>query len=349
VTILNHTAAAYRRVYEGVNYRLRGLRHGRWAAHCRPVTIGFMLTSFCNARCVHCDIWKNRSRPDSPTSEQWQTVLSDLRAWLGPVSVFFSGGEALLVPYAIDLAAHAARLGLFVEFLTHGYWEDQARIERLARANPGRITVSLDGMGDAHSRVRGRLRFFEKTAGTLRTLQRVRRENRLRYVIRLKHVIMAQNLGEAAAVARFAREGGMEVFCQPIEQNYNTAEDPRWFERSANWPRDAEAAVRSVQELIALKRQGWPIANSEEQLEAMIRYFRDPAGLRLATAQHAAHETAAAARRNCAALTNLEFWPNGDVLPCFGRPAVGNIKTARIREIWENRPRWWLGGCCREV
>jgi hypothetical protein len=27
---------------------------------------------------------------------------------------------------------------------------------------------------------------------------------------------------------------------------------------------------------------------------------------------------------------------------------VGNIKSAPIRQIWEERPHWWEGGCCQE-
>jgi MoaA/NifB/PqqE/SkfB family radical SAM enzyme len=337
-------ADGYRSIFEGLNYRLRTFAGGRFASHCRPVSIGFMLTHLCNARCVHCDIWKNKGNPNSPTLEQWKAVLSDLRFWLGPVAVYFSGGEALLVPFMPDLVAHAARIGLFAEVLTHGYWADQSRIERLALANPGRITVSLDGIGEFHTKIRGRDNFFEKTTTSIRTLQRMRRENRLDFTIRLKHVIMSHNLGQAAEVARFAAQDGMEVFFQAIEQNYNTPEDPRWWEHTDNWPKDTDRAIASVHELIALKRGGLPIVNSYEQLQAMIRYFPDPEGWRVAVTQHSAHEPKVV----CAALTNIEFRPNGDVLPCYGMPPVGNIKERGIREIWANRPHWWEGGCCLE-
>src|ERR1035438_9506137 len=65
------------------------------------------LTELCNARCVHCDIWKNQGKEDSPSASQWLKVLDDLRSWLGPVSIVFTGGEALLKPYAAELDAHA--------------------------------------------------------------------------------------------------------------------------------------------------------------------------------------------------------------------------------------------------
>src|ERR1035438_9506138 len=78
----------------------------------------------------------------------------------------------------------------------------------------------------------------------------------LRYRILLKTVIMEQNLDELGAVARFATRPGLAVFYQPIEQNYNTAENPKWFVTSPTWPRHPEAAVRAVLQLIQLKRDG---------------------------------------------------------------------------------------------
>ena len=334
----------FRRVYLGVNYRLRTVAGGRWADHCRPTDIGFMMTNLCNAKCVHCDIWKNKGKDDTPTPEQYKTVLTDLRSWLGRVPVFFSGGEALLRPYTPDLLAHASRVGLWGEILTHGYWDDQTKIEQVARANPGRVTVSLDGVGEAHTVVRGRDRFFEKTSRTLETLRRIRAEEKLTYEVRLKTVIMQQNLHDVHSVAEFAAANGFECFYQAVEQNYNTPEDPRWFESSANWPHDPEQAVAAVQRLIELKRKGLPIRNSYNQLETMIPYFRNPDAMRVVIQSHTAHLK----RPVCSASTNIQVQPNGDVLACYSMPPVGNIKTTPIREIWRNRPAWWRGGCCME-
>lgn len=336
--------AAYRRVYEGVNYRLRGFNQGRFADWCRPTSIIILLTELCNARCVHCDIWKNRGKEDGPTADQWKTVLSDLRAWLGPVHIAFSGGEALLRPFTTDLAAYASSLGLYLEVLTHGYWDDQSRIEKLALARPARVTVSVDGIGAAHSLVRGRENFWEKTRTSLETLKRLRRERNLGYAIRLKNVVMSHNLHDAANVARFAAENGFEAFYQPIEQNYNTDEDTRWWEHTANWPGDPAAAVAAVEGLIALKRQGLPIANTFGQLETMIPYFRDPDSMRVAVQAHAGHER----KLLCAALTTLQLQANGDVTVCSGAARVGNVRETPVRAIWANRPHLWEGGCCLE-
>jgi MoaA/NifB/PqqE/SkfB family radical SAM enzyme len=334
----------YRRLYMGVNYRLRTMASGRFTNLCRPTDIGFMMTNLCNAKCVHCDIWKNKGKDDTPTPEQYKQVLTDLRSWLGPVHVFFSGGEALLRPYTPDLLAHASTVGLWAEVLTHGYWDNQTPVEKVALANPGRVTVSLDGVGETHTVIRGREKFFEKTSRTLDTLKRVRSEKALTFDIRLKTVIMRQNLHDVHNVAEFAAQNGMEVFYQAVEQNYNTPEDPRWFETSDNWPKDPDMAIRAVRGLIDLKQKGLPIRNSLDQLEAMIPYFLNPDAMRVAVQSHTAHLK----KPICSATTNLQILPNGDVLACFGMPPVGNIKTTPIRDIWANRPQWWNGGCCME-
>ena len=269
-------------------------------------------------------------------------MLDDLRRWLGPVQVVITGGEALLKPYTIDLVEHASSIGLFIELLSHGFWKDQEKIEKLALARPSRVTISFDGIGDTHSLIRGRYGFFEKTEATIQTLKRVRRERRFPETIRLKTVIMQQNLDEVCEVARFARTEDLEVFYQPIEQNYNTVEDAAWFRHSYTWPHDTEKAIAAVENLCRLKAEGFPIANSFAQLEAMTSYFENPAALRIATQSHSAHER----QMLCSALTMLQIQSDGSVTVCVRMGPIGNIKTQPIREIWERRTRWWEAGCC---
>jgi MoaA/NifB/PqqE/SkfB family radical SAM enzyme len=329
------------RMHSAVNYRLRTLAGGRLASHCRPTEIAVLLTERCNARCVHCDIWKNRGKEQAPTVEEWTRTMRDIKRWLGPVHVVFTGGEALLMPFAAEVVSHAASLGLLVEHLSHGFWLDQSRIERMAMGNPWRVTISCDGIGATHDKIRGRAHFFEAVETTIQTLLRLRRQHKLGYIIRLKTVIMEHNLHDVAAIAHYAQNHELEVFYQPIEQNYNTPEDPHWFKHSDNWPKERERAVAAVQELIELRRRGLPIANTEHQLEVMIPYFRDPEKLLVLTQSHSAHD-----KPLCSALTNLQIQSNGDVKSCWCMEPIGNITQAPIRRIWESRPRWWESGCC---
>jgi len=330
------------RLADGISIRLRTFAGGRFTSYCRPTWISFLLTELCNARCVHCDIWKNRGREDSPTLEQWKAACRNLRDWLGPAHVCLTGGEALLKPFTVDLMEYASRIGLLVELLTHGYWDDQSKIERAALARPWRVTVSLDGLGETHTRIRRREHFFEKTSATIDTLRRTRQERHLNFSIRLKTVDMEHNLDDLCDLARFASQEGVDIVFQAVEQNYNTPEDPHWFRRSENWPRDVDKATAIVQELIALKGRGLHIANSRGELEVMAEYFRNPEALQVAIQGHTAHER----QQLCNGWGLLQVHANGDVRICFRQPPVGNIKNSGLREIWENRPRLWEDGCC---
>lgn len=333
----------YRRAYHGLNNRLTRVAGGRLAGYRRPGSIALLLTERCNARCVHCDIWKNRGKEDSLSFDQWKGLLDDLRRWLGPVEVLVTGGEALLVPFTPEVVAHAVGLGLAVEVLSHGYWLDQSRLARMASANPAQITISCDGLGATHDRVRGRDGFFAATGTSIETLKRLRREQSLGYRIRLKTVIMSHNFHALEDVARFADQPGMEVLFQPIEQNYNSPDDPRWFEHSPNWPADIEGTVAAIRRLIEMKRHGAPIANTIDSLEGMIRYFRDPDSMQTVVQAHTTWQ-----RPRCSALSMLQIQSNGDVTVCPSQPPVGNVKHQRIRRIWTERPAWWRGGCCFE-
>ncbi|RIK77550.1 MAG: hypothetical protein DCC67_12550 [Planctomycetota bacterium] len=333
-----------KRCRDAVSYRLRTWGDGRWASYCRPTWISFLITERCNARCVHCNIWQNRGPEDSPTFEQWCAALLDLRRWLGPMHVCITGGEALLKPFTPELVAYGSSLGAFVEVLTHGYWKDQSRIERLALANPWRITVSLDGVDETHDEVRGREGFVRYTRKTLETLLALRRARRLRFSIRLKTVVMARNLHALEELAEFATQDGVDILFQPIERNYNSPDDPHWYLHSANWPQDPAAAVRSIERLIELKRDGRAIANTVAELRVMQSYFLDPEGWQVSVKTHTSHERRAA----CTALNLFQAQSNGDVRVCCCRDPVGNIKTARPRDIWRNRPHWWADGCCMD-
>jgi MoaA/NifB/PqqE/SkfB family radical SAM enzyme len=133
----------------------------------------------------------------------------------------------------------------------------------------------------------------------------------------------------------------MDVLFQPIVQTYNTDEDAAWYKQAETWPSDTEKAATSVERLVALKREGASIANSQADLESMIAYFRQPDAWRVATQAHAADQA-----RFCAALTTLQFQANGDVTVCSAVPPVGNVKQTPIRQIWKQRPQFWVEGCC---
>ena len=161
-------------------------------------------------------------------------------------------------------------------------------------------------------------------------------------------MIMEHNLHDVAAMARYAQTHGLEVFYQPIEQNYNTPEDPTWFEHSDNWPKDRERAVAAVQELIELKRQGLPIANSEHQLEVMIPYFRDPRSLLILTQSHRPTTSPSARHsRRCRSSPTATSGRAGAWTRSATSRRRPSARSGKVVRTGGNRDVAWDGGCRR--
>jgi len=341
VNVLAKPAALYRKATGRLASAAIGRAPQLLGRFGRPGQVICLITERCSAKCVHCDLWRNRGRETGPTEQEWRATLDEIRDWLGPIPVVFTGGEALLKPFTINLVAYATRLGLEVELLTHGYWRDQALIEALAMADPRQVTLSLDGLGATHDRVRGREGFFERTQTSIETLLRVRQQQGLQLRILLKTVIMSHNLDALGDVARFATARGLAVRYQPIEQNYGQSQDPQWQDASSNWPADTAAAIAAVERLIELKRQGLNIENAELEFERMKLYFRDPDRYRVRIQNH---DFSA----RCGAMGFMQIQANGDVKACFAAPSIGNCRQARLRDLWHQRPALWQQGCCLE-
>jgi len=147
----------------------------------------------------------------------------------------FHGWRGSAQALRAELAAHASSCGFCLEFLTHGYWKDQARIEQLAMARPAQITISVDGLARA----------FEDPGprGFFRAHQPDHRDAGAHQERGSQPALpdSAEDGHHGAEPRRVGRGGpiryspGLAVFYQPIEQNYNTAENPKWFVTSPTW------------------------------------------------------------------------------------------------------------------
>jgi MoaA/NifB/PqqE/SkfB family radical SAM enzyme len=312
----------------------------------RPTFVCIKLTMRCNARCLHCNIHRpEHTPPDELAAGEWSKVLVRLRRWLGPgAPLTITGGEMFLRRDAFEVLERAAGLGFALHLLTNGWLVDEARAERLMRLGARTVQVSLDGARhETHDFLRGRPTFGERTEAALVRLAAAR--CRLRSPTRLvvAAVIFRQNLAELGALVRRVRDLGWDtVKFQPVEQTYMEPEDPAWYRRSPLWVTDPEAASRAIDELIGLKRQGWPIMNSVEHLEFIKRYFRSPDQT---YSKVRSHDQQLESRHCRAAVSDFDIASNGDVRLCYRMDPIGNVRSADPQDIWEGRLRCWTSPC----
>jgi MoaA/NifB/PqqE/SkfB family radical SAM enzyme len=112
------------------------------------------VTNICDARCVMCNIWKNQ---DAGQSYLPAALLQELR----PVStVSFAGGEPFLHEEIVEIVrtVHRNNPRAKVVFSSNGF-RTELIVEKvrhiLAFHENTQVTISLDGIGPVHDRIRG--------------------------------------------------------------------------------------------------------------------------------------------------------------------------------------------------
>lgn len=120
-----------------------------------PAVVVWNVTRRCNLACRHCYA-AAAARPDrDELSPAEGRALIDALGQAGVAALVLSGGEPLLRPDLVSLAAHAAAAGLHTALSTNGTLLTPALARALGAAGVGYVGVSVDGLGPTHDRVRG--------------------------------------------------------------------------------------------------------------------------------------------------------------------------------------------------
>ena len=160
------------RLLGGVQTETDHLRYGAAQAEAwhRPVVV-WTVTRRCNLACLHCYAAAGNTRfPGELSTDEGKALLGDLAAFGVPV-VLFSGGEPLIRPDILELAAEARRLGLRITFSTNGTLIDAPLAARLRALGVGYVGISLDGVGPTHDYFRGQQGAFEAALRGIRACQ----------------------------------------------------------------------------------------------------------------------------------------------------------------------------------
>jgi MoaA/NifB/PqqE/SkfB family radical SAM enzyme len=185
----------------------------------RPTVLIYNCTFVCDARCVMCSNWKHGDRKSDMTLDQLERVMDD-RFWGAVENLGISGGEPTTrkdLPEMVELFhRHLPRLrkiGINTTGLSpHLAVPMLTRIVEFCAANGVLVSVrvSLDGIGDAHNRVRGVKNGFDKACQTIDAMQAVARAH-ANTQFGLAATIFAANLEEASSLLAWARARGLDI------------------------------------------------------------------------------------------------------------------------------------------
>lgn len=164
-----------------------------------PTSAFLSVTLLCNARCVMCDIWKNRGMDFTPLE-----VYGKLPDSLEMVDL--TGGEPFLRPdmakvvAAVRKSCPKARILITTNGFLHHSIEKQ--IDDILVADPGiAFRVSLDGGRQMHKKIRRIPQAFEKVVHTISLLKRKGVVD-----IGIIYTLMKQNKHELKDVYRYTKE-----------------------------------------------------------------------------------------------------------------------------------------------
>lgn len=289
----------------------------------------------CNFRCFFCAHPYYADRPVL-TFREWETVLTDLRRWLGVFRMNFLGGEPFLRDDFLDILSCSRRLGVLTGITTNGSLIDRDLAKLLGETGLFSIGISLDGaIAETHERVRGCPGQFDSVMTALTHL-RSACDTQTNIVIRT--IIMEDNLDELTGIVEWVRKLGLSgVVFQPLDpQPVLDGKPPDVEIPSFNYPvwaaeyeshivKNTDLLEARIRELVTLKRSGAPILNSLASLENIRTHIRNPTIRR---------------NRPCSVgVRNLMILPNGDVHTCCDTvnfKSLGNVSGMRIDDIWRS-------------
>ncbi len=159
----------------------QGQLHGA-AAGMGPV-IAWNITRTCNLKCVHCYSDSDaKSYQGELSTAQALKFIDDCAAFKVPV-LLFSGGEPLIRPDVFQLVERARNRGIRVTFSTNGTLIDDKLAQKIKELDVGYVGISLDGLGKANDRFRGKAGAFEQALSGIRHCRAAGQRVGLRFTI----------------------------------------------------------------------------------------------------------------------------------------------------------------------
>ncbi len=172
----------------------------------KPILLHYYITNRCNARCVFCDIWRERPKADA--------VLSDVAANLvqaraaGCRFVDFTGGEPLLHPDLPEFLRQAKKVGLMTSVTTNCLLFEERVKELAGLIDLPHFSVDADEAG-LHDKIRG-CKSFDKVLKSIDTAiaNRVYPDLLFTYT--------DENIDAAEGVWRLARKKRLILILDPV-------------------------------------------------------------------------------------------------------------------------------------
>ncbi|MDF1557742.1 MAG: radical SAM protein [ANME-2 cluster archaeon] len=210
----------------------------------RPFVLSHGINARCNMHCDFCEYWKEEK--DEMQTEDILHLLDEAKRF-GIKYYNAWTVEPLLREDLPRIMAHARTLGLITSMITNGKLLKQ-RAHELNDVDY--LSVSVDGI-ESYRDIRG-MDFDDLLAGI-----EMAKEGRKNPLL-MNCVISGQNLDDIEPLIHLARKIGVWVSFEPLHMSEGIGQDV-WDRIGVH---DMAKYVRTVDGIITLKKEGYPIINS---------------------------------------------------------------------------------------
>jgi MoaA/NifB/PqqE/SkfB family radical SAM enzyme len=295
----------------------------------KPHVVLIEPTLRCPMACKFCDLPNDRTYPksDEMSMERWKEVLCELRDF-SPLarSVYISGGEPFLRRDLIDLIEYAHGIGMGTRTLTIGQFCTPALLDRILASPMDFLKFSLhSSRREVHNGLVGR-DVYDRAVDAIRYLRGHGYTGRLGMLC----TVFQGNVDHLGEVARFGADLGLDyiyfrpLFGQTVADRTRDAipAEPDYHPDCV--VQDLGQLARAIEELKSLKRDGLPIADTDQQLDAIIGQAEGTfEGVR---GCHFMYEC-------------IYIKPNGNIDACghLALGVLGNVKDHSVAEVLGSR------------
>lgn len=312
----------------------------RTAKGYKPLSINMYCTYRCNLRCRHCgfglDVAPRALYKNELTTEECFEFFEDAGK-LGTVKLHFTGGEPLLRSDIIELVRHAKKHIPFVNLTTNGTLMTEDLAEELVKSLDA-IKFSIDGNETTNDMARGVKGAWKKTMNGLKNINDAKKKFNPRMMVGINCLVNATNYRMLGELIDNLHEAGNPDLVQfsPVFA-YKEIKDDKEVKLFLNKD-DSKFFIESVIPEVKKKAEDYgfsiQFANAWEytDVEGLLDKYRiDYCYLPWSW---------------------LIISPHGNIFPCGGtqydnffgendeatkRFIMGNIRSNRLVEIWNNR------------
>ncbi len=270
-----------------------------------------VVTWRCNSRCMMCNIWKKKNTKELSLKE-YDKIFSDEKFWSELRTINMTGGEPFLRKDIVDLTLLLERKCPSLEmisFSSNGFMPDiiikriKQILEKKKKKTRIGITISIDGIGDDHNKIRGVKKAFDFAMNTIEELKKLEKKHKS-LILTTETVVFNENSKKIKKIKNFLKKKGIHNSIAIIS-----------FQDSYYDNLDKKKMSLTKDEILKLfNRKHFIDYYIKKQVRNRKRYLPCGAGKK-----------------------TLTIMPEGDIYFCQFLNSVGNIKNGRISDIWNSK------------